>query len=1264
MAVDTIPHAGALEDLHTLPAYLAPDHGTTHPTTGRYSCAFCGVGDSGLVASEDVPDSSWDEFAAGAIQVQLATPEANMTLGGTLGVDGIITIYTQQPLVAAGGVLSAQIVGRSGDGVPRAVTLRDAGCEDSESGGMIAQRFVRYRRGGGITESRMEQVGPTRGCAKLLLSTVRQRSAFPIHTTPSVLDGNGGRRAISYDEAIRRLADLVLEHLAPHGRTLLYACGQIDYFTIFAIQEVMRLLGVRNLTGNAEHCLNAGAVHNETLTGQEGPFVTIDEALRGRDVDADRFYVLNGWNGYVTHPPAFNELIKRRHLNAYLVEVQVTESAKAVAERLGPDHVLLVRPRTDPLLAMAVIHELLTQHPDAIDQRFIDRFADRESFDSLRARAIAPEFSAEFVAPRIAPEPEYVERLVKGIRRIARTIARPDCVPVNIPSVGLSQTSGIVAHCLWGCAFALVGKYGLHADGSLAGGTLRLPGQINAQSEVQGLSRNVFMGRIRMDNHVDAARRMGLDDDAYDRVIEDEPRAALDYANPADRPELFLMVGTQFEANMMQRRRWLEKLSDPGVRFVVIDPIPDPYTEAHAELIIPSPPHPATTKLYQNGEWRMSLGIPHKQAPPETRSDATILYDLMAEITARVERDEELARTHPVLARHAASGRLRERFCHPGLPRVDGEVSRPHLWDRVQTYMSGGSGPLYCRPEHADGRPIAWNELLAGSVIYGGVGTTRFRLDYDRADAQPFADVYRRPTRFRFFTPTDEDLDFPEGVILNSGRSCLSDDRTAVQFATNSFNSGKATPLVGMPDDQPLFVSRTLAKTHGLRTGDRARVINRETGDAIVVPVVVSDRVKGDTTYMSFHKSRAQLEAGLYVNDVTAQRGRCRYSSQTTVKATEIVVERIAPVRLDPSTFDPTEELPLWVGQQTPMHVTDVLQETHDVVTFRFQGDPMCRYVYLPGQFLSLVLNIDGKKVVRSYSISSTPTRPYVLEITVKRVPGGLVSNWLIDNLKPGDQIEASGPRGNFCLRPGEIPRKLLFLGAGSGVTPLMSMARWLCDVSADVDVVFLNSVKTTQDNIFGTELKMLSSRYKMFSPVITTTTRERALTAGMIGRISKAMLEAVAPDLHERQVFMCGPEPFADAAREILTSMDFDLKNLHSESFGGIRTSVADKLAPIGSHAVDTDEGVAVGTLDVSFARSGKSVKADGRATLLDLAESCDVELDYACRVGSCGACRARLLDGEVTAEDDGGLSPIEREQGYVLTCVARPQTSCTLDA
>src|SRR5262249_57728026 len=101
---------------------------------------------------------------------------------------------------------------------------------------------------------------------------------FRIHIGPSTLDpATGRRRPIPYTEAIARLADLLLAHRPPGARTLMYACGQVDYFTIFAFQEVFRLLGVRNLTGNAEHCLNAGAVHNEILTGQEGPFLTLEQ---------------------------------------------------------------------------------------------------------------------------------------------------------------------------------------------------------------------------------------------------------------------------------------------------------------------------------------------------------------------------------------------------------------------------------------------------------------------------------------------------------------------------------------------------------------------------------------------------------------------------------------------------------------------------------------------------------------------------------------------------------------------------------------------------------------------------------------------------------------------------------------------------------------------------------------------------------------------------------------------------------------------------
>jgi len=129
---------------------------------------------------------------------------------------------------------------------------------------------------------RLSDKMPSAGCMKMQSSMGQQRPAFPIHVQPTELESESdGRRTLSYQQAIKSLADLLLEHRPPNGRTLIYACGQIDYFTIFAFQEVFRLLGIRNLTGNAEHCLNAGAVHNEILTGQEGPFLTLESALQG-----------------------------------------------------------------------------------------------------------------------------------------------------------------------------------------------------------------------------------------------------------------------------------------------------------------------------------------------------------------------------------------------------------------------------------------------------------------------------------------------------------------------------------------------------------------------------------------------------------------------------------------------------------------------------------------------------------------------------------------------------------------------------------------------------------------------------------------------------------------------------------------------------------------------------------------------------------------------------------------------------------------------
>ena len=145
----------------------------------------------------------------------------------------------------------------------------------------------------------------------------------------------------------------------------------------------------------------------------------------------------------------------------------------------------------------------------------------------------------------------------------------------------------------------------------------------------------------------------------------------------------------------------------------------------------------------------------------------------------------------------------------------------------------GGSGPLYCSFDHADGTPIGWDELVEqGSLIYGGVGESRYMLDYDDPEAMPFRNIFREPGAFEFFYPTEEDLALPDGILFNSGRSSLSDDRGRIHFATSTFNSGKATPVVTIPDEHPLYVSPYLAERTGLETGDTAKVTSSTNGNS------------------------------------------------------------------------------------------------------------------------------------------------------------------------------------------------------------------------------------------------------------------------------------------------------------------------------------------------------------------------------------------------------------------------------------------------
>lgn len=397
-----------------------------------------------------------------------------------------------------------------------------------------------------------------------------------------------------------------------------------------------------------------------------------------------------------------------------------------------------------------------------------------------------------------------------------------------------------------------------------------------------------------------------------------------------------------------------------------------------------------------------------------------------------------------------------------------------------------------------------------------------------------------------------------------------------------------------------------------------------------------------------------------------------------------------------------------WTAGDLAVRCCRIIDETPDVKTFCFMADPPVMFNYKPGQFVNLEVEIDGKSVIRPYSISSSPTRPYYLTVTVKRergdrpdMPPGLVSNWMHQSLKINDRAKIVGnPLGHFTCLP-ELPSKILLIGAGSGITPIMSMARWIQDTMVGCDVVFLYSARTPEDIIFRDELAAMSAQMPNFHLAVTVTQPTSGQAwMGLTGRVSKPMLHLVAPDLLDRSVYVCGPNGFVQAIRSTLESLNFPMQRYKQESFGGkpaaapatAQTSAAQtpKAAPSSaalsnknltqaraaaasaraavSNGKGTSSAVASSAVKtaplVKFAKSDRTVPVDGNTSVLELAEQEGISIRNACRAGSCGACKVSA-QGQVQYNGQPlALTEADQQGGYILACIARPVDRLIVDA
>ncbi|BCN26476.1 hybrid-cluster NAD(P)-dependent oxidoreductase [Vibrio alfacsensis] len=311
-----------------------------------------------------------------------------------------------------------------------------------------------------------------------------------------------------------------------------------------------------------------------------------------------------------------------------------------------------------------------------------------------------------------------------------------------------------------------------------------------------------------------------------------------------------------------------------------------------------------------------------------------------------------------------------------------------------------------------------------------------------------------------------------------------------------------------------------------------------------------------------------------------------------------------------------------------------------DFVTFWLEPSKGSLPVYLPGQHLPIDVDIDGKKVGRRYTLSSSPSRLGRYAISVKRVSGGRVSNALLDNLQVGDVLEAETPDGQFHLKEHQA-QPLLLLSAGSGVTPMLSMVRYLADHNQLDDVVFYHQCSSEIDIPCKDELDELKRQHPGLDVKICLT--QPAIDwFGLKGRISLSHIKQIK-DVEQRQVFVCGPDGFMQKAKNLLLKKGLPEEHYHQEAFGvAVATTKPEK------------------SVEIEF--NGFKLIGNNQQTLLEQVENAGRSIANSCRAGLCGACKVQLESGQVDHPEVPAITEEERSMGKVLACCAIPQTDVTL--
>ena len=338
------------------------------------------------------------------------------------------------------------------------------------------------------------------------------------------------------------------------------------------------------------------------------------------------------------------------------------------------------------------------------------------------------------------------------------------------------------------------------------------------------------------------------------------------------------------------------------------------------------------------------------------------------------------------------------------------------------------------------------------------------------------------------------------------------------------------------------------------------------------------------------------------------------------------------------------------------LHISAIARETDDGVALTVAIPPALRdaFAFIPGQYLTVHRPDAPDEERRSYSICSQPGEAGIT-LGVREIPGGVVSTWLNRTARVGDRLECMAPDGQFgAAAHGAHPRHLLLIAAGSGITPLLSIATSTLAAHPQNKITLLYGNRSVASMLFREALSDLKDRYLERFDLHCVFSREPQDIALHEGRLDGAKLRAflamLIPIATVDDAFLCGPNAMLDEAAQVLREAGLAASHIHVERFGA-----PDTVTPVSS----TPHAVSQARLTLILDGKTRIIPVeDARTTVLDAARAAGLDLPFSCRTGVCATCRAKVLVGEVEMARNFALLEDDLKAGIILTCQAHPVT------